>query len=295
MSLSTGQVGAKPSASRGMGLVSPILSPAYRRSMRQVLLAVILPAVAIAIWQFAGKDGSLFGGVLPTPDRAWQAWKVWAFGSTGLSLNPYSGTWFANLVFSAERVGKGFLAAILVAVPVGLAIGWNRIASGALDPTVQLLRPIPITAWLTFSIAVFGIRDMGAVFLIALGAFYPIVVNTAQGARDVERNLIRAAMMMGAGKWTILRRVVLPASLPSIFTGLRIGLGIAWTAVIVAEMVAVKSGLGYVLWDAYYVGRMDVVIADMATIGLLGLLSDRIILLIESWVLRWRRLQSFHS
>jgi NitT/TauT family transport system permease protein len=295
MSLSTGQVGAKPSASRGMGLVSPILSPAYRRSMRQVLLAVILPAVAIAIWQFAGKDGSLFGGVLPTPDRAWQAWKVWAFGSTGLSLNPYSGTWFANLVFSAERVGKGFLAAILVAVPVGLAIGWNRIASGALDPTVQLLRPIPITAWLPFSIAVFGIRDMGAVFLIALGAFYPIVVNTAQGARDVERNLIRAAMMMGAGKWTILRRVVLPASLPSIFTGLRIGLGIAWTAVIVAEMVAVKSGLGYVLWDAYYVGRMDVVIADMATIGLLGLLSDRIILLIESWVLRWRRLQSFHS
>ena len=295
MSLSTGPMGSKPAASRPSGLASPVLSPAGRRSLRQVLLAVVLPALVVAIWQMAGKDGSLFGGVLPTPDRAWQAWKIWAFGSTGLSLNPYSGTWLANLLFSAERVGKGFLAAILVAVPVGLAIGWNRIASGALDPTVQLLRPIPITAWLPFSIAVFGIRDMGAVFLIALGAFYPIVVNTAQGARDVERNLIRAAMMMGAGRWTILRRVVLPASLPSIFTGLRIGLGIAWTAVIVAEMVAVKSGLGYVLWDAYYVGRMDVVIADMATIGLLGLLSDRVILLIEGWVLKWRRLQSFHS
>jgi len=295
MSLLTGHMGSKPTASRAPGLVSPVLSPAGRRSLRQGLLAVVLPALVVAIWQMAGKDGSLFGGVLPTPDRAWQAWKIWAFGSTGLSLNPYSGTWLANLLFSAERVGKGFLAAILVAVPVGLAIGWNRIASGALDPTVQLLRPIPITAWLPFSIAVFGIRDMGAVFLIALGAFYPIVVNTAQGARDVERNLIRAAMMMGAGRWTILRRVVLPASLPSIFTGLRIGLGIAWTAVIVAEMVAVKSGLGYVLWDAYYVGRMDVVIADMATIGLLGLLSDRIILGIEGWVLKWRRLQSFHS
>jgi len=295
MSLSTGHMSSKPAVSRAPGPGSPVLSPAGRRSIRQVLLAVMLPALVVAIWQMAGKDGSLFGGVLPTPDRAWQAWKIWAFGSTGLSLNPYSGTWLANLLFSAERVGKGFLAAILVAVPVGLAIGWNRIASGALDPTVQLLRPIPITAWLPFSIAVFGIRDMGAVFLIALGAFYPIVVNTAQGARDVERNLIRAAMMMGAGRWTILRRVVLPASLPSIFTGLRIGLGIAWTAVIVAEMVAVKSGLGYVLWDAYYVGRMDVVIADMATIGLLGLLSDRIILLIEGWVLKWRRLQSFHS
>jgi NitT/TauT family transport system permease protein len=295
MSLSTERISSKPATSRVPGLASPIFSPVRLRSLRQALLAVVLPAMVIVVWQMAGRDGSLFGGVLPTPDRAWQAWKVWAFGSTGLSLNPYSGTWFANLIFSAERVGKGFLAAILVAVPVGLAIGWNRIASGALDPTVQLLRPIPITAWLPFSIAVFGIKDLGAVFLIALGAFYPIVVNTAQGARDVERNLIRAAMMMGAGRWTVLRRVVFPASLPSIFTGLRIGLGIAWTAVIVAEMVAVKSGLGYVLWDAYYVGRMDVVIADMATIGLLGLASDRVILLIERWALTWRRLQSFQS
>src|SRR5271155_1600518 len=295
MSISTEHLSSKPSHSRATGLASSIFSPASRATLRQGLLAVILPAVVIAIWQMAGTNGSLFGGVLPTPDRAWQAWKVWAFGSTGLSLNPYSGTWLANLLFSAERVGKGFLVAIVVAVPVGLAIGWNRTASGALDPTVQLLRPIPITAWLPFSIAVFGIRDMGAVFLIALGAFYPIVVNTAQGARDIERNLVRAAMMMGAGRWTILRRVVLPASLPSIFTGLRIGLGVAWTAVIVAEMVAVKSGLGYVLWDAYYVGRMDVVIADMATIGLLGLISDRVILGIEKWLLAWRRLQSFQS
>ena len=293
MSISTGPVASRPASSV---LTSLVLSSVGRRNLRQILLAVVLPAAVIVLWQWAGNGGSLFGGVLPTPDRVWQAWKVWAFGSTtGLSLNPYSGTWLANLMFSGERVGKGFVAAIVVAVPVGLAIGWNRIASGALDPTVQLLRPIPITAWLPFSIAVFGIRDMGAVFLIALGAFYPIVVNTAQGARDIERNLVRAAMMMGAGRWTILRRVVLPASLPSIFTGLRIGLGIAWTAVIVAEMVAVKSGLGYVLWDAYYVGRMDVVIADMATIGLLGLISDRVILGIEKWVLAWRRLQSFQS
>ena len=265
------------------------------RGFWKTVLALALPVAVIAIWQVSGTNGALFGGVLPTPDRVWQAWKIWAFGPAGLGLNPYSGTWFANLVFSAERVAKGFLCAIFVGIPVGIAIGWNRIAADALDPTVQELRPIPITAWLPFSIAVFGIHDFGAIFLIALGAFYPIVVNTSQGARDVERNLIRAAMMMGAGGWTVLRRVVLPASLPSIFTGLRIGLGIAWTAVIVAEMVAVKSGLGYVLWDAYYVGRMDVVIADMVSIGLLGFLSDRIILLIEHWVLGWRRMQSFRT
>src|SRR3569623_1324250 len=234
------------------------------RGAQRVLLAVLLPAAVIASWQLAGgRAGSLFGGVLPTPDRVWHAWTVWAFGPSGLGLNPYSGAWFSNLIFSAERVGKGFLLAIIVGVPVGIAIGWNRLAAGIVDPTVQLLRPVPITAWLPFSIAVFGIQDIGAIFLISLGAFFPIVLNTAQGARDVERNLIRAALMMGASRWTVLRRVVLPASLPSIFTGLRIGLGIGWTAVIVAEMVAVKSGLGYVLWDAYYVGRMDVVIADI--------------------------------
>ena len=295
MSTSTERISSESAAPRGPVSTSMGLSLVAGRGVRQAILAVVLPVMVVVIWQIAGKDGTLFGGVLPTPDRVWKAWTVWAFGPAGLGLNPYSGTWLSNLIFSAERVAKGFAGAILVGVPVGIAIGWSRIASGTLDPTIQLLRPIPITAWLPFSIAVFGIHDVGAIFLISLGAFYPIVVNTAQGAHDVERNLIRAALMMGAGRWTVLRRVVLPASLPSIFTGLRIGLGIGWTAVIVAEMVAVKSGLGYVLWDAYYVGRMDVVIADMASIGLLGLISDRVIVVIERWVLTWRRLQSFQS
>jgi NitT/TauT family transport system permease protein len=128
--------------------------------------------------------------------------------------------------------------------------------------------------------------------LIFVGGFFAIVVNTTQGARDVDKNLMRAARMMGATPWTLLRRVVLPAALPNIFTGIRIGMGIAWTAVVAAEMVAVKSGLGYVLWDAYYVGRMDIVLADMASIGLMGYLSDRLIVLVERRVLRWRLLQN---
>ncbi|MDC7787433.1 NitT/TauT family transport system permease protein [Rhodoplanes tepidamans] len=285
----SGTAGAASGRPRGATLRRPT------RLAGRVLLGLALPVIVLAAWQLAGRGGSLFGGVLPTPDRVWAAWWTWAFGAQGLGLNPYSGTWLANVLYSAERVAKGFGCAILIGVPAGIAIGWNRIAAGALDPTVQILRPIPITAWLPFSIAVFGIGPGGAIFLIALGAFYPIVVNTSQGARDVDRMLIRAALMMGAGPFTILRRVVLPAALPSVFTGLRIGLGIGWTAVIVAEMVAVKSGLGYVLWDAYYVGRMDVVIADMITIGLLGFLSDRLVLAIEHWALAWRRLQSHHA
>ncbi len=118
------------------------------------------------------------------------------------------------------------------------------------------------------------------------------MINSAHGARDVGRNLVRAARMMGATERQLLFRVVFPNALPAIFTGLRIGLGIAWTAVIVAEMVAVKSGLGYVLWDAYYVGRMDVVLADMASIGLMGFLSDRILLVVEGRVLHWKQ---FHA
>jgi NitT/TauT family transport system permease protein len=157
---------------------------------------------------------------------------------------------------------------------------------------IQCLRPIPITAWLPFSIAIFGIRDMGSIFLIFLGGFYAIVVNTTQGARDVERNLVRAALMMGASRSSLLYRVVWPSAMPSMFTGLRIGLGISWTAVIVSEMVAVKSGLGYVLWDAYYVGRMDIVLADMVSIGMMGYISDRIIVFVEKRTLVWRVLQS---
>ena len=106
-------------------------------------------------------NGSLFGGVLPTPDRVWQAWKIWAFGPAGMGLNPYSGTWLDNALFSTERVAKGFGVAILFGVPLGIAIGWWRLAAGIFDPTIQVLRPVPITAWLPFSIAVFGIRDIG--------------------------------------------------------------------------------------------------------------------------------------
>jgi NitT/TauT family transport system permease protein len=261
----------------------------------QGIRAVLLPISLIVIWQLSGKNGALFGGALPTPDRVWSAWNSWAFGTPTFGLNPYVGTWLQNVVFSAQRVAQGFLLAMVIGVPLGIAIGWSRLVASLVDPTIQWLRPIPITAWLPISIAIFGIRDFGAIFLITIGAFYPIVINTTQGARDVDKNWVRAALMMGASRFATLRRVVLPAALPSIFTGFRIGLGIAWTAVIVAEMVAVKSGLGYVLWDAYYVGRMDIVLADMVSIGLLGYISDRLIVALENWVLKWRRLQSFNQ
>lgn len=280
--------------------VAPAAQPTAKASplpgrLRKLALALILPVALVIAWQLAGKDGAIFGGALPTPDRVWKAWMLWAFGNPGFGLNPYAGTWMANVIASAQRVAAGFALAIVVGVPLGILIGWSKTVSALVDPSIQWLRPVPITAWLPISIAIFGISGLGAIFLITIGAFYPIVINTTQGARDVERNWIRAALMMGASRFDVLLRVVLPAALPSIFTGLRLGLGIGWTAVIVSEMVAVKSGLGYVLWDAYYVGRMDIVIADMVSIGLLGYLSDRLIVAVEMTALRWRRMQSFNQ
>jgi NitT/TauT family transport system permease protein len=140
-----------------------------------------------------------------------------------------------------------------------------------------------------FAVIFFGIRDPSAFFLIALGAFFPVVVNTAAGVQRTPALLVRAARMLGTRRHMLLPRVVVPAALPSIFTGLRLGIGIAWVLVIVAEMLAVKSGLGFAMWDAYYFLRMDIIIVSMLSVGLLGFLCDRVIIGISQWTLRWSR------
>jgi len=253
---------------------------------------ILLPAALLALWHFAVELRWVTEGIIPSPAQVLRSWEIWIFGSSKMTISPYSGTWLDNVAYSTRRVLQGFALAALVAIPLGLAIGWSRLAARLVDPTVQLLRPVPITAWLPFAIAVFGIYDASALFLIGLGAFYPIVVNTTHGVRDTNLLLLRAARMMGAGPATVMGKVVFPSALPSIFTGLRLGVGVAWTAVIVAEMIAVKSGLGYVLWDAYYVGRMDICVATMFSVGLLGFLSDRALVWGSRLLLRWRTLEA---
>lgn len=259
---------------------------------RRVPWFVLLPLGLLIVWHLAVSRQWTPPGLIPSPAQVADSWYKWIFGLPGKSLSPYSGTWVANVLYSSRRVTEGFLIAAAVGIPLGLVIGWSRFVANVVDPSIQLFRPVPITAWLPFSIAVFGIYDTSALFLIGLGAFYPIVVNTTHGVRDTNLLLLRAARMLGAGNGTTLRKVVLPSALPSIFTGLRLGIGVAWTAVIVAEMIAVKSGLGYVLWDAYYVGRMDICVATMFSVGLLGFLSDRIIYGVSRVVLRWRTLEA---
>jgi len=259
---------------------------------RRLGLAVLLPLALLALWATAVQQRWVVEGIVPSPAQVARSWYQWIVGGPTRSLSPYSGTWLANVVYSGRRVLEGFVLAAAVGIPLGLFIGWNRLVARLVDPSVQLLRPVPITAWLPFAIAGFGIYDASALFLIGLGAFYPIVVNTTHGVRDTNLLLLRAARMLGAGETAILTKVVFRSALPSIFTGLRLGIGIAWTAVIVAEMIAVKSGLGYVLWDAYYVGRMDICVATMFSVGLLGFLSDRALQLVARVILRWRTLEA---
>lgn len=245
------------------------------------------PAIVLVLWQLASTRGWLDPRFVPSPLTVLHALDEWMFGPKG--ANPYSGTWFAHAGNSAYRVVVGFLMAAVAGVIIGSLIGWFRLVSDIVDPVIQVLRPIPITAWVPFAVIFFGIRDGSAFFLIALGAFFPIVVNTAAGVAGTPKLLVRAARMLGIRPYMLLPRVVLPAAMPFIFTGLRLGIGLAWVLVIVAEMMAVKSGLGFAMWDAYYFLRLDIIIAAMLSVGALGFLSDLVIRLIGRRFLRWSR------
>jgi NitT/TauT family transport system permease protein len=203
------------------------------------------------------------------------------------SSDRYAGTWLAAVLASSARVFAGFAVAAVAGVLLGMIIGRSRTVADYLDPVIQVLRPVPVSSWVPFSLVFFGIGPASAVFLVALGAFFPVVMNTISGARHVSELHLRSARMLGADRWFASTRVILPSSLPSILVGLRLALGLAWVLLIVAEMVAVKSGLGYELWNAYYYSRMDVIVAAMVTIGLLGFVSDLALVKMSARVLRW--------
>jgi NitT/TauT family transport system permease protein len=255
---------------------------AWQRIARRALLPVLL----LALWQFASATGFFDPSFVPSPITVLESWWEWMFGPRS-ELAWYSGTWFEYVWLSAWRVLVGFAVASGIGIGLGVLIGWFELVKDMLDPIVQGLRPIPMTAWLPFATFIFGIRESAAIFLIAMGAFFPIAVSCTIGAEQTPKNLVRAALMLGTSPRMLLLRVVVPSALPYIFNGLRVGLGIAWVLVIVSEMLAVKGGIGYAMWTAYQFVRIDLIIAAMFTMGLLGLASDRILLLLNRRLLRW--------
>jgi NitT/TauT family transport system permease protein len=192
-----------------------------------------------------------------------------------------------DLVASASRVYGAFVLAAALALPLGMLIGRLRLVREMLDPTLQVLRPVPVTAWLPLSMIMFGIGPASAFFLVALGSFYPILINTIFAVRSVEPRLFEAAQMLGVSPARLFPKVVLPASLPGIFTGLRLGLGFAWVVIVVGEMTGVQTGLGAMIMDARQLSRTEIVICGMAIIGVAGFLSDYAVVMLGRRLLAW--------
>ena len=252
-------------------------------SPRQAALALAAPLLGLLAWHL-GTSGRAYSLIPPPWEVAIQWWDL-AFG--GIYDDLYSATLLEHTLASLSRVYGGFALAAAIALPLGMLIGRIAVVRDLLDPTLQILRPIPVTAWLPLAMIVFGIGPKSAFFLVFLGAFYPILLNTIFGVRSVEGRLFEAAAMLGVNRQAIFWKVVLPASLPSIFTGLRLGLGFAWVVIVVGEMTGVQTGLGAIIMEARQLSRTEIVIAGMVTIGVLGFVSDQLVQMLGRRLLRW--------
>jgi NitT/TauT family transport system permease protein len=251
--------------------------------LRPIALALIVPAILLIFWQVATTNQ--WTRLIPTPYQVAEYMVDFARG--GIYDDAYSATLVTHLLASMSRVYGGFALAAAFALPLGLMIGRMPTARMVLDPFLQVMRPIPVTAWLPLSMILFGLGAKSAFALVCLGAFYPILLNTIFGVRSVDPKLFEAASMLGCTGNAQFYKVVLPAATPSIFTGLRLGLGLAWFVIVVGEMTGVPEGLGAVIMDGRTLSRTELVICGMIVIGIAGYLSDRVVLAIGNWLLRW--------
>lgn len=227
------------------------------------LLPLVTAALLFAIWHYSVIWTAT--RVFPSPLNVWHGI---------LELLRKNVLW-ADIGDSLRRVAVGFGGAALVGIPLGLCLGWFPALNQVVNPVLELLRPISPIAWIPVSIIFFGVGDPAAIFLIFLGSLFPIVVACVGGVSSVPPLFRRAGRNFGLTNFQLLRRVIFPAALPQILIGLRISLGIAWLVVVAAEMIAVDSGLGYLVIDSRNSGkRYDLVVAAMLIIGIIGLVLD---------------------
>ena len=263
--------------------VPPATVSPWPERMRSFGLALIVPGLLLIFWHIATTRR--WTRLIPTPYEI--AEYMVDFVAGGIYDDAFSATAHVHLLASMSRVYGGFGFAMLAALPLGLLIGRIPLARLTLDPFFQLMRPIPVTAWLPLSMILFGLGARSAFALVFLGAFFPILLNTIFGVKNVDPKLFEAASMLGCKGNAQFFRVVLPAALPSIFTGLRLGLGLAWFVIVVGEMTGVPQGLGAVIMDGRTLSRTELVICGMIIIGVAGFVSDRIVVAIGNRLLRW--------
>jgi NitT/TauT family transport system permease protein len=262
---------------------APRALPPFLRRLKQPAISSLFPLAVVVFWHFT-TYGRKYSLIPPPSEVAIELYDL-AFG--GIYDDAFSQTLLTHLIASVSRVYGGFAMACLVALPLGLMIGRLPFVRQLLDPTFQVLRPIPVTAWLPLAMIIFGLGPRSAVFLVFLGAFYPVLINTIFGVRSVDPRLFEAASMLGCEGTSQFFKVVLPASLPAIFTGLRLGLGFAWVVIVVGEMTGVQTGLGAIIMEARQLSRTEIVISGMIVIGIAGFISDRIVMWLGGRLLRW--------
>jgi NitT/TauT family transport system permease protein len=239
----------------------------------------------IACWVLADQHGWISEHVFPSPGTLLRC--CWGFVSGLGWSHPLAGQFWFHAGASLGRVALGFLLASALGMAAGALSAESRFVSNSIDPLVQALRSIPGITWLPLAIVWFGIGTGTAVFLIALAAFFPVYINTYQGIRSVPASWLAMARTLGAGRWQVIFRVMLPGAWPTVCSGLRLALGISWAYVVLGELTGVTCGLGAVIMDARMNGEIPVILLGMIMIALLGRLSD---LLLMSLLTRlWRR------
>ncbi|MEV6213288.1 ABC transporter permease [Nocardia sp. NPDC051833] len=267
----------------------PAAAPVTRRAARvpgrvvAVLWALPVPLLLGLLWDRGVAGGwTLPFGIqmrfLPTPYEVARRLADLAVG--GVIDDTYSGTLWLHLYASTLRVVQGFALAAAVAIPLGIVMGRSRLVYRMLEPTINLVRPIPVTAWAPLSLLIIGFGDRSTIFLVFLAAVFSILLNTIAGVRAVPERLLEAAAMLGTQPAHTLYKVVLPAAVPSIVAGLRIALGLSWVILVVGETVGIRIGLGALITQAREQSRTDLIIAVMIVIGLAGFLADRLLMLL---------------
>lgn len=269
--------------------ISPVEPTAGRRlarALQQLALAIPLPLLIVLAWEYAGRKRLLAGGLVPPFSKVMTALANWIFG-IGHGVPIYSGTWLLHVGSSGSRILVGFVIGSTLAVVLGVLVGWSKIIAAMVDPAINIVRPVSVAAWITIAVTLFGLGNLPAIFLISYATFFPVYVNTVYGVKYAEDKLTQAALMLGADKRQLLWHVILPGALPSIMTGMRVAIAVSWTTVIISEVLAVKSGLGYVLIDANNLMRIDLVISAMISVGVLGFVTDKLLAMSQKRLLHW--------
>ncbi|MFJ5489244.1 ABC transporter permease subunit [Hansschlegelia beijingensis] len=235
------------------------------------------PLILLVVWETLCRSGYVAPQVLPAPSKV---------AATAVKLAS-TGSLFNDLAVSLARAATGFAIGGLLGFTLGVAVGFSRVAEAAIDRSVQMVRAVPFLAALPLTIIWFGVGEGQKIFLVSLGVLFPIYVNTVLGIRQVDPKLLELGRVQGLSHWTTIRRIVLPGALPSILTGLRYALAVAWLALVVAETVGAQAGLGFLAMDAREFLRTDVIVLTIVIYALIGAGSDWIARLLERRLLRW--------